>query len=54
MPSWRNELEITDINKEYLTNGQLRVELMGRGYAWLDTGTHDSLLDAIEFIATIE
>ncbi|OGW40708.1 MAG: glucose-1-phosphate thymidylyltransferase [Nitrospirae bacterium RBG_13_39_12] len=53
-PSHRGELEITDVNKEYLKKGKLRVELMGRGYAWLDTGTHASLLDAGEFIATIE
>ena len=53
-PSRRGELEITDVNTEYLKNGKLRVELLGRGYAWLDTGTHDSLLDAGEFIATIE
>jgi glucose-1-phosphate thymidylyltransferase len=53
-PSQRNELEITDVNREYLRRGKLRVELMGRGYAWLDTGTHDSLAEASEFIATIE
>jgi glucose-1-phosphate thymidylyltransferase len=53
-PSERGELEITDINTDYLEDGKLRVELLGRGYAWLDTGTHDSLLEAGEFIATIE
>lgn len=53
-PSARGELEITDINRSYLANGQLHVELMGRGIAWLDTGTHESLLDAGQFIATIE
>ena len=53
-PSRRGELEITDLNNIYLTRKKLRVELMGRGYAWLDTGTHESLLEAGEFIATIE
>lgn len=53
-PSARGELEITDLNKLYLAQNQLHVERMGRGYAWLDTGTHDSLLDASQFIATIE
>jgi glucose-1-phosphate thymidylyltransferase len=53
-PSARGELEITDVNKRYLRNGQLSVEIMGRGYAWLDTGTHDSLLDAASFIATLQ
>ena len=53
-PSPRGELEITDLNRLYLEQGQLQVEIMGRGYAWLDTGTHDSLLDAGQFIATLE
>ena len=53
-PSLRGELEITDINKRYLELGQLNVEIMRRGYAWLDTGTHDSLLEAAGFIATLQ
>ncbi|AYG17181.1 glucose-1-phosphate thymidylyltransferase RfbA [Latilactobacillus sakei] len=53
-PSPRGELEITDINKAYLEKGQLDVELMGRGFAWLDTGTHDSLQEASSFIATVQ
>ena len=53
-PSARGELEITDVNRVYLERGTLNVEVMGRGMAWLDTGTHDSLLDAAQFIATIE
>jgi len=54
MPSSRGELEITDINKVYQTRGDLKVELLGRGFAWLDTGTHDSLLEAGQFVQTVE
>jgi glucose-1-phosphate thymidylyltransferase len=53
-PSARGELEITDVNRIYLERGELHVEIMGRGFAWLDTGTHDSLLDAAGFIATLQ
>jgi glucose-1-phosphate thymidylyltransferase len=53
-PSPRGELEITDLNRRYLEAGQLKVERLGRGYAWLDTGTHDSLIDAAQFVQTIE
>ena len=53
-PSHRGELEITDVNRVYLERKELNVELMGRGHAWLDTGTHDSLLEAAQFIQTLE
>ncbi|MBD9443979.1 glucose-1-phosphate thymidylyltransferase RfbA [Rhizobium sp. RHZ01] len=53
-PSSRGELEITDLNRAYLAESQLNIEIMGRGYAWLDTGTHDSLLEAGQFISTLE
>lgn len=53
-PSWRGEIEITDLNVEYLKRGKLTASLLGRGFAWLDTGTHDSMLEASEFIAIVE
>lgn len=53
-PSWRGEIEITDVNKDYLARGHLRVELMGRGFSWLDTGTHSALLEASEYVAVME
>jgi glucose-1-phosphate thymidylyltransferase len=53
-PSARGELEITDVNRQYLAQGELDVMVMGRGYAWLDTGTHDALVEAANFVQTLE
>ena len=53
-PSERNELEITDLNRIYLEKGELNVELLGQGFTWLDTGTHESLVDATNFVKTME
>jgi len=53
-PSWRNELEITDINKAFLKNNRLKLQLLGRGYVWLDTGTHEAMSDAAEFVKVIQ
>ena len=53
-PSARGELEITDVNRAYLKNGKLKVRVLGRGFAWLDTGTHESLVNATQFIKTVE
>ena len=53
-PSARGELEITAVNNEYLRRGDLRVETLGRGFAWLDTGSHDSLLDASDYVAAVQ